>query len=189
MKHEASGSFYPLPTLDGNSAASLDAESVLTYLNEFLSNHLDSKGLKREDSGGQLPSHDPTKRGDPVRHLGLALDHWVAQAYAERRLRDEVFNDPEIFGEPAWDALLDIARAEARGERLAVTSACIGSCVPPTTALRWLKILEERDLVRREADECDARRSFVRLTKEGRKKVELYFQGVKRLRSSQAAST
>ena len=123
------------------------------------------------------------KEGDK-KHLALALDYWASQAYAERRLRDNVFNDPEIFGEPAWDALLDIAQAEAKGERLAVTSACIGSRAPSTTGLRWLKILEERGLVRREADASDARRSFVRLTNEGRKKIERYFQEVKRLRSS-----
>lgn len=186
MQQEAFGSFYPLPAPSRVAAESLDAESVLAYLNEVLSNHLGSSGPKsadedsRDRAGACEPAKSESDRKDPV----LALDHWVAQAYAERRLRDKVFNDPEMFGEPAWDTLLDIARAETRGERLAVTSACIGSCVPPTTALRWLKILEDRDLVRREADEFDARRSFVRLTKEGRKKVEMYFQEVKRLRSS-----
>ena len=47
------------------------------------------------------------------------------------------------------------------------TSACIGAHVPPTTALRWLRILEMRGLVEREEDGRDGRRTFVRLTVRG----------------------
>ena len=47
------------------------------------------------------------------------------------------------------------------------TSACIGANVPPTTALRWLRILEARGLVEREEDNRDGRRTFVRLSARG----------------------
>jgi hypothetical protein len=47
------------------------------------------------------------------------------------------------------------------------TSACIGANVPPTTALRWLRILEARGLVEREDDGRDGRRTFVCLTARG----------------------
>ena len=47
------------------------------------------------------------------------------------------------------------------------TSACIGAHVPPTTALRWLRILEARGLVEREEDDRYGRRTFVRLSERG----------------------
>ncbi len=117
--------------------------------------------------------------------LSIALDDWARRTYSERRLRDGIFSDPQLFGEPAWDMLLDIALAEAKGERLSVTSVCIGSCVPLTTALRWLSILEDRDLVRRELDSEDARRFFVRLTPGGIRKFFRYFEGVRENRRMQ----
>lgn len=84
--------------------------------------------------------------------------------YRERRFRDSVFGDFAIFHDPAWDILLDIAIAEHKGIRLPVSSVCIGACVPATTALRWLSLLEDKGLVYREDDLLDGRRAFVRLT-------------------------
>lgn len=112
----------------------------------------------------------------------IALDDWAARAYAERRLRERIFADPQLFGEPAWDMLLDIAIAESKGLRLSVTSACIGACVPATTALRWVSVLEEKQLIWREDDMGDARRAFLRLTPEGLRKVSRYFEAVRELR-------
>ena len=80
-----------------------------------------------------------------------------------------------MFGEPAWDILLDVAAAEGRGERLQITSVCIGACVPETTALRWIGVLEKRGLLRREHDLADQRRSFVRLTQDGARRLRSYF--------------
>jgi DNA-binding MarR family transcriptional regulator len=97
------------------------------------------------------------------------------QLYRERRRRIEAFGDDTLFGEPAWDILLDLFVAGERGKRVAVTSACIGSGVPSTTALRWLNVLELRGMVEREDDNHDARRSFVRLTAKARAMMLDYF--------------
>lgn len=85
------------------------------------------------------------------------------QCYAFRRRREKMI-DAEIFGEPAWDILLDLYEAHQIGRPIAVTSACIGAAVPPTTALRWINVLTERGHIQREEDPGDARRSFVKLT-------------------------
>lgn len=98
-------------------------------------------------------------------------------AYRERRRRAEVFSDPSLFGEPAWDILLDLFIAAKERKRLPVTSACIGAAVPATTALRWLTVLEEKGLIVRENDTADARRVFVRLSTEGYEKMIAYFSG------------
>jgi DNA-binding MarR family transcriptional regulator len=70
----------------------------------------------------------------------------------------------DLFGEPTWDILLDLYVAGRESRRVPTTSACIGAHVPPTTALRWLRILEARGFVERESDGKDGRRTFVRLT-------------------------
>ncbi|MFN3553523.1 MAG: MarR family transcriptional regulator [Novosphingobium meiothermophilum] len=103
----------------------------------------------------------------------------VARAtYRDRRKRGEIFNDPALFGEPAWDILLDLFIAAKERKRLPVTSACIGAAVPATTALRWLTVLEDKGLIVRENDNADARRVFVRLSSEGYEKMVTYFSDV-----------
>ncbi|NBC36325.1 MarR family transcriptional regulator [Novosphingobium sp. FSY-8] len=101
-----------------------------------------------------------------------------AQAiYRNRRRRSHIFGSEDLFGEPAWDMLLDLYVAEKKQKRIAVTSACIGAAVPPTTALRWIRILEDKKLVIREVDKEDARRTFVRLSPLGCERMDAYFAG------------
>lgn len=96
--------------------------------------------------------------------------------YAGRRLRSSIFGaDADLFGEPAWDMLLDAAIMEGRGKRVSVTSACLGADAPPTTALRYLTALESRDLLERETDPLDNRRRYVRLTAKGKRLLKDYF--------------
>jgi len=120
---------------------------------------------EREASSLMLsPAHDRIDYGELAQRL-----------YRDRRRRAEIFADETLFGEPAWDILLDLFVAGEKGKRVAVTSACIGSGVPSTTALRWLNVLEMRGLVEREDDNHDARRSFVRLTPKARLQMAEYF--------------
>jgi DNA-binding MarR family transcriptional regulator len=101
---------------------------------------------------------------------------FFAQLYRERRLRDRVFEIPDLFAEPAWDILLGLARAEYEGRQSSVTSLCEVSCVSPTTALRWISRLEEAALIERRGDPRDNRRVFISLTSEGRRKLRIYAQ-------------
>ena len=106
------------------------------------------------------------------------IDH-AKRVYDERRQRDAIFNDPDLFGEPGWDILLELMHAEHKGKRISVTSACIGSTAPPTTALRWLRILENKGLIERFVDERDGRRSFIRLSQAGLTKMRTYFRATR----------
>lgn len=107
------------------------------------------------------------------------------QSYEDRRQRDRVFNDPALFGEPAWDILLDLFVSYRDGRKISTSSACIGAAVPPTTALRWLTVLTERNLIEREDDPHDARRHFVRLTARGYDLMLEYFGWVSRANARQ----
>ena len=93
--------------------------------------------------------------------------------YRWRRARARHFPQ-HLFGEPAWDILLDLYIMEVRGNRQSVTSACGAATVAPTTALRWLDALCGDELVCRRPDDHDQRRSFVSLTDAGRARIEAY---------------
>ena len=91
--------------------------------------------------------------------------------YSARRKVDEIFGVPGFSVSPAWDILLDLYQAKNMGKEISVTSACIGAACPPTTALRWLQALESLQLVKRQQDHEDKRRSMIKLTEGGKVKV------------------
>jgi hypothetical protein len=105
----------------------------------------------------------------------VELAQLARRAYQDRRRRAQIFDDKTMFGEPAWDIMLDLFIAACQDKRVAITSACIGADVPNTTALRWLSILEVKGLISRESDELDGRRTFVRLSKLGFDRMKEYF--------------
>lgn len=107
-------------------------------------------------------------------HAAVALAH---ELYVGRRKRERYLSS-DLFGEPTWDMLLDLYVAAREDRRVPTTSACIGAHVPPTTALRWLRILEAKGLVEREDDGRDGRRTFVRLTSKGLLAMDGWLEGM-----------
>lgn len=101
--------------------------------------------------------------GDAV----VALPDRVHRYVGQRRQRERYLGCG-LFADPAWDILLDLFVAEQRGVRISVTSACIASMVPTSTALRWIGLLQRSGLIVRERDRSDRRVAHVRLTPEGR---------------------
>ncbi len=108
-----------------------------------------------------------TELGMPSTRISSgAMLAFARETYNVRRRRGR-FLPADLFGEPTWDILLDLYVATRENRSVPTTSACIGAHVPPTTALRWLRILEARGLVEREEDDRDGRRTFVRLSERG----------------------
>jgi hypothetical protein len=89
-------------------------------------------------------------------------------ALAKEELRNrqdrEIHFDVSLFGEPAWDILLDLFAHKVEGKLVSVSSVSIASGVPNTTALRWIGLLEQRSLVRRVASPTDKRVSWLDLS-------------------------
>lgn len=87
----------------------------------------------------------------------------AADIYKFRQRRAQLL-PAELFGEPGWDILLDLFMARLQKRRVSVTSACIGSRVPPTTALRWISMSVDRGILERTECPNDQRVSWVKLS-------------------------
>lgn len=102
----------------------------------------------------------------------------IARAVLRERTRRAEHFPPGLFGEPAWDILLDLFVAWLGGEERLVKEACIASQVPEATALRYIDMLMRAGLVERRPDMNDQRRKFVSLSAEGRSRMRDYFEAM-----------
>lgn len=105
---------------------------------------------------------------------GLPDPRLVRRIIRQRHIRARFF-DSSLFADPAWDMLLDLTAARAEHVRVSVTSLCIASGVPPTTALRWIGQMVEAGLLQREEDEEDRRRAYIALTDKSAEAMARYF--------------
>ncbi|MBZ8131765.1 response regulator [Afifella sp. IM 167] len=98
------------------------------------------------------------------------------KALVAARVDREAIFKADLFSDPAWEMLLDLAVAEASGRWVSVTSLCLASGVSTTTALRRIDDLQEAGLVERFPDEADRRRIIVRLTEAGRTRMKAFVE-------------
>jgi DNA-binding MarR family transcriptional regulator len=128
------------------------------------------------------------------RTAGIAAEHAdpsqsdIRALIRARRMRDEYFA-ADLFADPAWDMLLDLLAARLAGKRVSVSSLCIAAAVPPTTALRWIRQLTERDIFVRIADPLDGRRVFIALTDKAADALLKWTDAIRRKGGLLAAST
>lgn len=116
--------------------------------------------IVRAAAGERAAASDADKRIGPS-DTELAAK---AQKYLRlRRKRVDLFGD-DLFADPAWDIMLDLYAAGIEGRVVCITSACIASGVPTTTALRWVTLLVNRGAVCRSPDTSDHRRSYLYLS-------------------------
>ncbi|MBT0669040.1 MarR family transcriptional regulator [Novosphingobium profundi] len=142
----------------------LDGVAPVDFLTDVSAQSTNATRLRKGPASGEV-----CRRDHPI---------WVElarQTYEDRRRRSKIFQSDDLFGEPAWDILLDLFIAAKERRSVSVTSACIGSAVPSTTALRWITILERNGLLVREADPGDARRVYVKLSARGYAAMLDYF--------------
>jgi hypothetical protein len=92
------------------------------------------------------------------------LGRFARQLYRERRLRDDLLG-ADLFGEAAWDIILDLFASHTEGKAVRISSACIAASVPATTGLRYINEMEKRGLLTREAVPNDGRGQNIRLAR------------------------
>lgn len=107
------------------------------------------------------------RNGEDRRRWGVLAQ----KIYVERKRRGDFF-PAELFGEPAWDILLDLFHAAKASELRSIKSACLSSNVPEATALRHIGRLAAAGLAERIGDRTDRRRKFLRLTPLGQRRME-----------------
>jgi hypothetical protein len=148
--------------------------------------------LRLTEQVGQIAGHidrlapsqtKPSTPPPPARAVPLAAAATLPEArlirriIRQRQLRSR-FIEGDFFADPAWDMLLDLAAARVEGKQVSVTSLCIASGVPPTTALRWIGVLVRADLFQRVSDETDRRRAFIELTDDAAARLARYFNEI-----------
>lgn len=113
------------------------------------------------------------RAGDTAR--GALPDPALVRRIIRQRQWRARFLDGDLFADPAWDMLLDLTAAMSERKRVSVTSLCIASGVPPTTALRWIGQLVEAGLFTRVCDDNDRRRAFIELSDKAADAMARYF--------------
>lgn len=124
---------------------------------------------RREEGDGPVEG-----RAARAARLSLPDPRLPRRIIRQRQLRARFF-DADLFADPAWDMLLDLTAARAEHRRVSVTSLCIASGVPPTTALRWIAQMTEAGLLVRVDDDADRRRAFIALTDKAADAMARYF--------------
>jgi CheY-like chemotaxis protein/DNA-binding MarR family transcriptional regulator len=124
-----------------------------------------------------LPYEAPLESGDPeVEHVKRRLRALIKL----RQMRTAHFQG-DLFSDPCWDMLLDLMEARLNEKQISVSSLCIASGVPQTTALRRIEDLIAAELVSREDDPADRRRVFVCLTEECATRFGRYLDDISQL--------
>lgn len=142
------------------------ALSDLTYLIRQIAGE---EGQFQGANAFQLRKDIGTKRGAddiPPAVANVQRKLSFAKLYLTVR-RERCSLHPKLFGDPAWDILIDLFVSKAEGRQVTISSACIASCSPPTTALRYLGQLEAIGLICSNADRHDKRLRVVCLSTSG----------------------
>jgi DNA-binding MarR family transcriptional regulator len=127
--------------------------------------------LAKKPSFGGKPFSEATSEGSP------GQPETAKRLIAERRTRMRFF-DSELFGEPAWDIMLDLYIAHRECRNISVSSLTIASGVPATTALRRIQAMTVDGIIVRAADEHDKRRIFVTLSPAMISKMDSFLSAV-----------
>lgn len=142
--------------------ASDDQLQRLSELSDQISSKIRDLLVKRNFK--QKTAEPSEVEGDYVNDPSFT--QWLRKAYEVRQNRSLYLGSPDIFSEPAWDIILDIAYNQLNAKHVSVKAACISSHVPASTALRYLSKMEQDGILVRVKDRADRRREFVVLTHE-----------------------
>jgi FixJ family two-component response regulator len=85
---------------------------------------------------------------------------FIRQLLRHETKRREISNG-SLFGDPTWAMLLDLVIAKLENRTVSVSSACIASGAPTTTALRLVNKLVAESILNRIPDNKDGRRDFL----------------------------
>ncbi|MGV1681714.1 winged helix DNA-binding protein [Sphingopyxis sp. NJF-3] len=124
------------------------------------------------------PDEPASEAGDIPLLGGNEQDQLAAIAQSEfhnRRRRDSLIRY-DLFAEPAWDMLLDLYIQHHRGQPVTIDRLCTAAATASTTALRWLGLLIEKELVIRSSTAEEDGIVRVALSERGIGEMERYLR-------------
>lgn len=143
------------------------AREALLDKMQSLSTELQRVARLIDDPDAARPASGPPARpaAAPARFAAADYDAAALADFIRELLRKEArrrgIGGGDLFGDPAWEMLLDLLLAKVEGRQVSVSSACIASGAPMSTALRLVGRLVDEGVLRKLADETDRRRHFL----------------------------
>ncbi|NDE01722.1 MAG: hypothetical protein EBZ91_08225 [Gammaproteobacteria bacterium] len=159
--------------------------TLLRAVFEAQRRHATSRVPHGESVVVRLPERAGTPRRQPGRELSADLRalQWLTDIDEFRcRALADVF-EPDA----TWSMLSELLRAQLLRQQISVTSLCLASRSPVTTALRRIERLQAAGLVSFNLDPKDRRRKYIELTAAGSARVTEVIRGVARRLGDDAA--
>jgi CheY-like chemotaxis protein/DNA-binding transcriptional ArsR family regulator len=165
----------------------LEVEEVLVSVSQAMTEYSESilagkihnlmvEGLGRILATQSNLRHDQevspeTPKLAPTEAAGSRRIKTLKAMLALRDIRSK-FLPAELFSDPTWFMLLDLALLEREGRKVSVSALCMAAGVSQTTALRRVQELVEMKILRRIEDPQDGRRSYVELAEDARSRLD-----------------
>lgn len=115
----------------------------------------------------------------PPERETLALQA-AERAYRNRRSRKDFIGTADLFGEPAWDLLLDLFIRQTKAEQVTVKTAFMHSDASLKTVVRLLKVMEHSGLIAVTIDPDDDTRQLINLNPTGYEGMLRYLESTAR---------
>lgn len=158
-------------------AASLHRESSLRHSTLNASDNLSAKIAELEHCLEEVKSAllqaAPAER---VPQPFLVEAGKIRRILAARRVREQQLG-ADLFVDPAWDLLLEAFAADLEQKPLYRSDLARAASVPETTAVRWLRKLEQDGWLR-SSEESAGEPQLIELTLEGSTRLRRYFECV-----------
>ena len=94
-----------------------------------------------------------------------------------RKIREKYFGK-KIFGEPAWDILLELYVSELQDKKISTSNLILSSSYSSSTAMRWIKNLEENSMIFKSPSKIDGRVQYQRISKAAFDQMTSYFERI-----------
>lgn len=120
-----------------------------------------------------------------IRRHAETLAMIARKEHRARRLREELI-PTQLFGEPAWDLLLDLFAHSIVNVEIPISSAQIGAHCAPTTALRYIEKFEDEGMIARHKSEKDGRVAYLKLTDAALVSVGSYLMNIAGIESERS---
>jgi hypothetical protein len=124
--------------------------------------------LGRNGAASVAESHRRNTQARPEMPADLRVLHWLREIDDQRARALDGIAEPDA----TWNMLAELLRARLTRRRVSVTSLCLASRSPVTSALRRIERLLAAGLITYTLDPKDRRRKYIDLTADGLARVQ-----------------